>query len=284
VVLQPEINGEISGAAYTWGTRFEKGPVAFLVAAAVRLRNLFFRDATAAVAMSRAIRDELAAGGFAPDRVAWLPHGVDTERFRPAAAGEKDATRRRLGLPVDAVVFCYTGRLLRGKGLDVLVAAFAEVVGEEPRAHLAIVGSGKGQALSVEESLAAEVTHRGLGEHVTFAGRVDAVDDWLRAADVFVFPSRNEALGISLIEAAAAGLPSVASRTGGIVDVVRDGETGLLVEPGDAKALAGAMRGLLRDPGRRAALGAAAREDAVGRFDFAASVVRYRALLAEAAR
>jgi len=101
---------------------------------------------------------------------------------------------------------------------------------------------------------------------------------------VFVFPSRNEALGISLVEAAACGLPAVASRTGGIVDVVREATTGLLVEPGDAVGLAGAMRALLRNPERRLALGAAAREDAVRRFDFDRSVVAYRALFAEVAR
>jgi glycosyltransferase involved in cell wall biosynthesis len=198
--------------------------------------------------------------------------------------GEKAALRRRLGLPATGLFFGYTGRLLRGKGLDVLLAAFAEVAATSPESHLVLVGSGADQALSVESDLRAEVSRRGLEARVTFAGRVDEVEAWLRAIDVFVFPSLYEALGISLIEAAATGLPCVASRTGGIVDVVGDGQTGVLVAPGSVGELAEAMRVLLGDPPRREALGAAAREDAVRRFDFGATVSRYRCLFAEAAR
>jgi glycosyltransferase involved in cell wall biosynthesis len=104
------------------------------------------------------------------------------------------------------------------------------------------------------------------------------VEDWLGASDVFAFPSEFEALGLSLIEAAACGLPCVGTRTGGIVDVIEDGRTGLLVEPADVEGLAGALGGLLADPSRRAALGAAAREFVGQRFDVERSVDRYRAM------
>jgi glycosyltransferase involved in cell wall biosynthesis len=284
VVLQAEINGEMSGEAYVWGTRFATGPGRGLVRGAVALRNLFFRDADAFVAMSRAIRGEFLAAGVARERTVHLPHGVDTARYRPAGADEKQALRRQLGLPASCVIFGYTGRLLRGKGLEALLEAFAELATGAPEAHLVLVGSGEGQALSVDAELRAEVERRSLGSRVTFAGRVDEVEAWLRAMDVFVFPSLYEALGISLIEAASTGLPSVASRTGGIVDVVRDGETGLLVEPGRVSDLLSAMRALLQDAPRRSALGRAAREDAVQRFAFGATVTRYRCLFAEAGR
>jgi glycosyltransferase involved in cell wall biosynthesis len=273
----------MSGEAYVWGTRFAAGPGSRLVRAAVAVRNLWLRDADAFVAMSRAIRDEFVAARVEPERIALLPHGVDTARYRPAAPQEKEALRQRLGLPVSGVIFGYTGRLLRGKGLEALVEAFAEMAAAAPQAHLLLVGSGEGQALSVEAELEAEVARRGIRSHVTFAGRVEEVDAWLRAMDVFVFPSLYEALGISLIEAASTGLPSVASRTGGIVDVVREGETGILVEPGRVADLRAAMSALLDDRPRRIALGEAAREDAVRRFGFAATVTRYRCLFAEAA-
>jgi glycosyltransferase involved in cell wall biosynthesis len=278
VVLQPEVNGELSGEVYTWGTALHRPRVRRLVSLATRARNVLFRDAAAGVAMSRLIASEFLEAGFAPERVAHIPHGVDLARFRVRSAEEKAALRARLGLAADARIVTYTGRLLRGKGLESLVEAFARVAAADPRAHLLLVGSGDGQALSNEAELRTRVGGLGLGERVTFAGRVDAVEDWLGASDVFAFPSEFEALGLSLIEAAACGLPCVGTRTGGIVDVIEDGRTGLLVEPADVEGLAGALGGLLADPSRRAALGAAAREFVGQRFDVERSVDRYRAM------
>lgn len=281
VVLQPELNGEMSGEIYTWGTRYAEGPVAWAVRWATIVRNLWLRDGDAFVAMSHRIREEFLAAGVPSERIALLPHGVDTERFRPATAGERAALRARLGLPPEALVVTYTGRLLRGKGLETLVAAFERAAAREPRAHLVLVGSGAGQALSVEDELRQRVRDGGVEPRVTFAGRVDAVEDWLRASDVFAFPSIFEALGISLVEAAACGLPCVGSRTGGIVDVIEDGQTGRLVPPGDTDALAAALGDLLADPARRAAMGQAARRVALRRFDVLDSLERYRSLFHE---
>jgi glycosyltransferase involved in cell wall biosynthesis len=136
----------------------------------------------------------------------------------------------------------------------------------------------------VEDAVRASVHAEGLADRVTFAGRVDAVFDWLRAADVFALPSMYEALGIALVEAAACGLPAVASRTGGIVDVVEDGRSGILVTPGDVPALSAALRRLVADPGGAAVMGNAARETALARFDERDAVDRYRALFREVAR
>jgi glycosyltransferase involved in cell wall biosynthesis len=116
---------------------------------------------------------------------------------------------------------------------------------------------------------------------VSFTGRVDDVAERLRASDLFAFPSEFEALGISLIEAAACGLPAIGTRTGGIVDVIEDGASGLLVPPGDAAALSAGMRALIADPDRRAQLGRRARQIARERFDLEDSVCRYAALFRE---
>jgi glycosyltransferase involved in cell wall biosynthesis len=283
VVLQPEVNGELTGEVYTWGTALHRSLPRRLVGALVRVRNLVFRDAAAAVAMSRLIADEMARASIPPERIALIPHGVDTGRFRPRPPEERAALRAALGLPADALVVTYTGRLLRGKGLETLLEAFARVAASEPRAHLMLVGSGAGQALSNEDDLRARVPRLGLDGRVTFTGRVDTVEDCLSASDVFAFPSEFEALGLSLIEAAACGLPCVGTRTGGIVDVIEDGRTGLLVPPADVDALAAALEALLGDPDRRAALGAGARERVVERFDVERSVDRYHALFQELA-
>jgi glycosyltransferase involved in cell wall biosynthesis len=228
--------------------------------------------------MSRAIQQEMVGAGVARERIHLLPHGVDVERFRPADDAERRALRQSLGLP-EGVLAVYSGRLLRGKGLETLVEAMASpaLPGE---LGLVLLGSGEGQ-LDVEPELRRRVEERGLAARVSFAGRVAHVADYLRAADIFVFPSLFEALGIALVEAAACGLPAVASRTGGIVDVVEDGRSGLLVPPGDAAALASALAALASDAGRRAALGHEARAAAVRRFDERDVLERYRALFRE---
>jgi glycosyltransferase involved in cell wall biosynthesis len=281
VVLQPELNGEMSGEVYTWGTPLHVPAVRRVVGMGTAARNLLLRDADAFVAMSRAIAGELLAAGAAPERVRRLPHGVDTQRFSPASAEERRALRARQGLPQSDIVVTYTGRLLRGKGLETLIEAFAPVAVEEPRARLLIVGSGEGQTLSVEPALREAVRQRGLEHRVSFTGRVDDVAERLRASDLFAFPSEFEALGISLIEAAACGLPTIGTRTGGIVDVIEDGASGLLIPPGDAAALSAAMRALIADPDRRAPMGRRARQIARDRFDLDDSVCRYAALFRE---
>lgn len=279
VVLQPEINGELSGEAFTWGKRWEAGAAGRLVRAAVAARNRFLRDADAFVAMSRLIQDEMRVAGIPRERIHLLPHGVDVERFRPATADERRALRARLGLP-DGIFAVYSGRLLRGKGLETLVEALGSPATAGPL-RLVLVGSGADQALDVEPELKRLVAERGLADRIVFAGRVERVEDYLRAADLFVFPSRFEALGIALVEAAACGLPAVASRTGGIVDVIDDESSGLLVPPGDAVALSDALSTLARDADRRAAMGREARAVAVARFDERDVLERYRALFRE---
>jgi glycosyltransferase involved in cell wall biosynthesis len=118
---------------------------------------------------------------------------------------------------------------------------------------------------------------------VTFTGRTERVEEYLRASDVFAFPSVYEALGLSLIEAASCGLACVGSRTGGIVDVIEDGRSGLLVAPKDAREWALALKALVQSPERRSALGARGREVALSRFDARDSLDSYRALFHEVA-
>jgi glycosyltransferase involved in cell wall biosynthesis len=284
VVLQPEVNGEMTGEVYTWGKPWGAGRRGRFVRLATSLRNLLFRDADGFVAMSEAIRREFLDAGAPEERVALIPHGVDLARFRPASPEERAGLRARLGLPEDARIVVYTGRLLRGKGLDVLFEAFRRIAPRDARALLLVVGSGAGESLSVEEDLRTAAREPRLEGRVVFTGRVSAVEDYLRASDVFAFPSVFEALGISLVEAAACGLPAVGSRTGGIVDVIDEGTTGRLVPPGDARALEDALEGILSDPELGREMGAKARERALRLFDAETSLLRYRSLFHEVAR
>jgi glycosyltransferase involved in cell wall biosynthesis len=280
VVMQPEINGELSGEAWTWGKAWAAGPAGRLARGAAALRNRWLRDADAFVAMSGVIREEMRDAGVPLERITLLRHGVDTERFRPADPAERAALRSRLGLP-DGILAVYSGRLLRGKGLETLLEALTQLAGETARLVLVLVGSGEGQTLSIEDELRQRSSEGRLAGRVVFTGRVEHVEDVLRAGDLFVFPSVFEALGIALVEAAACGLPAVASRTGGIVDVVEDGRSGRLVAPGDAGAFAAALRGLATDDALRAGMGREARAAALARFDERDGLRRYRALFRE---
>jgi glycosyltransferase involved in cell wall biosynthesis len=112
----------------------------------------------------------------------------------------------------------------------------------------------------------------GISRRVMFLGARQDVPECLATFDLFAFPSFNEGMGRAMVEAMATGLPTVATRVGGIPDVVADGETGVLVPPGDEAALAGALLGLLRDPRQRQTYGQAARRSMDERFDVEAMV------------
>jgi glycosyltransferase involved in cell wall biosynthesis len=185
-----------------------------------------------------------------------VPSGVrpdlfDTPRPLPAALAARLA-------PLPRPLIGFVGRLHPQKSVDVAVRALALLPGD---AHLVIAGEGPDRA-----ALERLVDSLGLRQRVTFLGLVphDDVPAVLRACDVSVLPSRYEELGTALVEAMACGVPVVASRTGGIPDVVRDGHNGLLAAPGDAAATAAALGRLLDDPDLRRRTGECGRATARG--------------------
>lgn len=169
--------------------------------------------------------------------------GVDMDRFRP---GSRQAARDRLGIVGDALLALYVGSLDLRKGADL----FAEAVAGAPGWSGALVGTG-------ELARSLQARYPGL----RFAGAVlpEAVPDWMVAADVVVVPSRREPLGLAAIEALACATPVIAASVGGLRDVVRDGQNGLLVPPEDALAIRLGLERIAA-PGLRAALSSAARE------------------------
>jgi glycosyltransferase involved in cell wall biosynthesis len=181
-----------------------------------------------------------------------VPNGIDSELFAPASAGE---ARAELGLPDAGPLLVTVGRLNREKGVDVAIRALGSIGSD---AKLVVVGGGEEQAEL--ERLALEL---GVAERVVFAGRQpqETVPRYLAAADIFLFPTvREEAAPLVLPQAMACGLPVVASRIGGITEVVeRPGEDGLLIPPGDVRALTDAVNRLLGDEAVRKAIGQAAR-------------------------
>jgi glycosyltransferase involved in cell wall biosynthesis len=163
-------------------------------------------------------------------------------------------SRAGCGFAADDFVVGHVGTLRKEKAHDILLKAFARLRKQRP-AKLLLVGDGpfKGRIIEQVDSLGLEVD-------VIFAGSRSDVPDLLKAMDLFVFPSRNEALGIALLEAMYGGLPIVAAKTGGIPEIVEDGKTGLLVESEDVEGFADAMLHLAGNPELRHTLGNAARE------------------------
>jgi glycosyltransferase involved in cell wall biosynthesis len=178
---------------------------------------------------------------FPKSKIAEIPTNVvDAERFRRKP--ERRAVRRSIGVPEGAELVLNVGRLVEQKGQSVLIEAAREVLAERPKAYFVIVGSGK-----LEAQLREQIEARGLGERIKLVGERRDVPELLMAADVFAFPSRWEGQGLILFEAFFAKIPVIASLVGGIPDVVEDGKTGLLVEPGDPRSLASGIVRLLKD-------------------------------------
>ena len=200
------------------------------------------------VGVSPTVTETLRTAGLASDRSATVFNGVDVDGTRDGRT-----VRRELGVD-DAELVVTVARYVEEKNYPLLLDALAMLVPRRPRLRALFVGVGP-----LENALREEVSWRGLDDAVTVTGqRVDAVDI-AGAADVVVLPSDREAMPLALLEAMALARPVVATRVGGITDVVTDGDTGLLVPPGDAEAMAAAIGRLLGDPDLRRRLGASAR-------------------------
>ena len=197
------------------------------------------------LAISRAVRDELIAFGANEDKALVWPQPVDIDRFADASAGD---IRRELGLSAFDTVLTTVGQALQVKGWDILIGAFARISTTVPNAHLLLVGSTTGsEEADFARALYQRVTALRLENKVHFLGQRADVPQILRASDIFVFPSRSDGQGLALTEALAAGLPCVASRAGGIVDLVQDHDNGLLFEREDTNGLTACLEELLRD-------------------------------------
>jgi glycosyltransferase involved in cell wall biosynthesis len=187
-----------------------------------------------------------------------VPLGLDLE---PLAAGRGHSLRRELGIDERSTVFGYVGRLVPIKDLPTLGLAFARLLEQVPDAHLLVVGDGPAR-----RDLERTISVHGVASRTHLLGWREDLPDIYATMDVCVLSSRSEGTPVALIEAMAAGLPVVATRVGGVPDVVVEGETGLLVPAGDAEALAAAMACLAGNPARRTALGACARSRALAQF------------------
>ena len=222
----------------------------------------------------------IAAGGYAareceralgrPLPTFLIPPGVDIDRFKPQSAAERVEARRRLELPIEAPTVVSVSRLVPRKGMDTLVRSAALLAGVREDLQVVIAGSGRDRRRLTR--LAARVR-----APVRIPGRLsdDDLVSLYGCADVFAMLCRTrwrgleqEGFGIVFLEAAAAGVPQVAGRSGGAHEAVADGETGIVLDPATPQSAAEAIGALLDDPERRKEMGDASRRRAESDFSY----------------
>lgn len=211
--------------------------------------------------VSRQIQRSLERGGVRSERLQTLYSGLDMTRVVDQKSG-MDA-RRRFGIPAEALVLGTVANLFERKGYEVMIEALPMIMKTSPAVHYLIVGSGD---VAYEARLKAMVEILGVESRVHFAGFQVSVYPCLAAMDLYVHPALMEGFGIAVLEAMAMHKPVVATTTGGLPEIVQEGETGMLVPPGDADALAKAVSSLLQDPARCRQLGEAGRARVAAHF------------------
>jgi glycosyltransferase involved in cell wall biosynthesis len=243
-----------------------------------RLKVHLMRDVDAWIGLSRTFLPRVRAAGIPEERFRVVYGGVDTDRYRPRPDAERAALRNRLDIPSHARVVLSAGSIIRRKGMDRAVEAWAALGPEAGRDLLVLAGpDGSGGSFAPDEAafvaqLRERIERPDLAGTVRLTGRVSNLEEYMAAADVFLFLSRKEGLGYVTIEAMSSGLPAVVSPMDGIgPELVQEGRTGHVApEPDDAAAVADVLRKVLGDPDMRARFGEAGRERVLERFSMEA--------------
>jgi len=232
------------------------------------------------IAVSEQVRDaEMRWMGLSPRRLVTIYNGIDIERFKNLDPKEANAFRHELHIDQDAPLIGVIARFHRQKGHSILLDTSPSILDRFPSAKILLVGEG-GTRVAIEE----KVQKLGLSDFILPTGIRQDIPHVLSALDLFVLPSLWEGMPIVLLEAMAAGLPVVATRVGGVPELVEDGATGLLVPAHDPEALAKAIIALLQDRERAEAMGQAGRERVERYFSVERMVQQTEALYEELVR
>lgn len=222
-------------------------------------------------AVSGYLRDETVRDFAVPaERIEVIPNFIDTEVWRP----DREPCHRAKLAPGGEKIVMHISNFRAVKRVEDVVSVFAGIRERVP-ARLVMVGDGPDRPRARQRAEAL-----GVAEHVLFLGKHQSVDELLSCADLFLLPSETESFGLAALEAMACGAPVVASRTGGLPEVIQDGVTGRLLEIGDVAAMAGAGIELLEDEALHARVAAAGREAAETRYSAESVVPMYEAYYA----
>jgi len=209
--------------------------------------------------------------GINSDRLSAIQNGVDCDYFYQPQ--ERDACRAELNLSEEHIVFFFSGRLEPMKNLSSLIKCFATVHSLYPASRLVIAGTG-----SLEAELKAQAQELGIAEDVIWCGWRTDVPRLLAASDIYVQPSLNEGLSLSIIEAMCAEKPIIATKVGGIYEVLERDVSGILIEPGDNEQLTQAITTLVSQPEKRKQMGQVAKQNAVQNFGLRRMTAQYQSI------
>lgn len=228
------------------------------------------------VCISRGIEQVLRDEGVPASKLRHVSSAIKVADYQQPCGRAEFLTE--FGLPDNAIVGAVIAQLIRRKGHRYLIQALPEVLKAQPNLHLLWFGQGP-----LRDELEQQVNAAGLAGHIHFTGFREDLPRWLACLDLLVHPADMEGLGVSLLQAGAAGVPMIGSRAGGIPEIVLDGQTGLLIESGDVSALTDALRRLATDAELRKQLGQGAAKHVAEHFDVRAMVAGnlavYRELL-----
>jgi glycosyltransferase involved in cell wall biosynthesis len=275
-ILKADSNGEMSGEFFAAGLKkFGLTPSSLMVRILLSGRNKILRAADYFVAITTGIAEELKTQGINPSSIASICNSVDTLKFRPISAFERNGLRQKLMIPNKRIIISYVGRLVSYKGLPLLLRVAETIQSTFPEVGFVLVGSGGVDMHNCEAELKLFVKAKGLEESVCFSGEVGNVHEYLQASDIFVFPSQEDAFPLALVEAMACGLPVISTPVGGIKEIITDRENGLLVKARDFQQLHEAISALLRDPKLSASLGTAAVKTVRERYSAGIIIQKY---------
>ena len=227
------------------------------------------------IAVSQATRDSHIAQGMDPNRVVVVRNGVDLVQVQPRPSS--GWLHRELQLPESAILIATIGQIGLRKGQEVLAAAAPEIVRHIPEVHFLLIGersSTKAESVQFEQEIERQFAEHNLTPHLHRLGYRDDVPELMAEIDLIVHPAHQEPFGRVLLEAAACGVPVVATNVGGTSEIVDDGVTGRLVPPRDPQSLASAVICLLMNMNQRQSMSVATRARAVSDFDVARSAER----------
>ena len=242
----------------------------------LRQRTVFFRACRRVHTVSHALRDHLIRLGFPGRKIEVVSNGVDAERFSP---GPREAARRRLGLPVDAVVAGVVGRFGPFKRHNLLIEVFTRLAHERANFHLLVVGGGGAEQDRVTQQACASAA----ADRIHLVGFQQETAPCYQAMDLLVVPSINEGLSNALLEGMACGVPALCHEACGNGEVVAQGEDGFVFDLAEPDELSRRLQEALADPARLREMGRQARAKVLARFSLEVMVRNYERLYRELA-